>query len=256
MATLRLTLTALTTIPLVQAGDDLAALIADAAAREGVAIGAGDVVIVAQKIVSKAQGVTVDLKEITPSERAWELAEASKKDARYVEAILRESRDVVAAKPNVLITEHLSGAILANAGVDRSNVDPASGAEPILVLPRDPDKVAADLRDALTGRLGVAVGVIINDSWGRPWRLGTIGSALGLAGLAPLHDHRGKRDLFGRALDHSIEAVGDELAAAANLVMGQADEGAPAVIVRGFVREGADGRACDLQRPRDEDMFR
>lgn len=249
-----LTFLPLISIPDVRIGDDLAGTIAAAAAEDGMAIEDGDIVLVAQKIVSKAAGLVVDLAQVQPSPRAIELAASTCKDARFVEMVLRESAEIVAQREHVLITEHVSGCVLANAGIDRSNLD--GDVERILLLPRDPDGCAADLRAGLGERLGVDVGVVICDSWGRPWRMGTTGCALGVAGLAPLHDYRGRKDLFGRVLEVSVEAVADELAGAANLVMGQADEGVPVVIARGFGRFATEGRASELLRPRAEDLFR
>lgn len=243
-------------LPAVAAGDDLAALILAAVAVSHAAVRPGDVFIIAQKVVSKAAGLHVDLAGVEPSDRARELGAQTAKDPKFVEVVLRESTAVIALKPGVLITEHVAGPILANAGVDRSNVDPALGGEPVLLLPRDPDAAAAEIRDRLCAELGFEVGVIINDSWGRPWRMGTVGAALGVAGLAPLHDYRGRNDLFGRELVASVEAVADELAGAANIVMGQADEGVPVVIASGFRSLGAAGAARDLVRPKAEDLFR
>lgn len=242
-------------LPLIEAGDDLAAqLVTAAGSLPG--LKTGDVLVVAQKIVSKAAGLFADLAEIAPSRNAIALAAETGKDSRLVELILRESRAIVARKPGVLITVHVSGAVLANAGIDRSNVPPDAGKEPVLLLPRDPDGAAASLREALAMATGTDLGVIIADSWGRPWRLGTCGFALGAAGLAPLHDYRGEADLFDRANEISLEAVADELAGAASLVMGQSAEGIPAALIRGFARRKPHGQARDLLRPVEEDLFR
>jgi coenzyme F420-0:L-glutamate ligase/coenzyme F420-1:gamma-L-glutamate ligase len=231
-------------------------LIAAASVRAGLSVQAGDIILVAQKIVSKAAGLLVDLTQVKPSARALEIAARTEKDPALVEVILGESSAVVMQAPGVLITEHVSGAILANAGVDRSNVDPAFGGEPALLLPREPDAAAQTLREGLAAAFGCAVGVIITDSWGRPWRVGTTGAALGVAGVPAVHDYRGRGDLFGRELKISIEAVADELAAAGNILMGQADEASPVVIVSGFVPRGAPGAARELMRPREFDLFR
>jgi len=259
-----LSFTALEGIPNVKPADDLAGLIRAAVTRANIQVGEGDVFVLAQKIVSKAAGLIVDLARVEPSPRAQEIAAALDKDARVIELILRESRSIVTQRPplpnglgGVFITEHLSGAIMANSGVDQSNVGNADdGGERALLLPRDPDGAARKLRTALSAAFECDVAVIISDSWGRPWRLGTTGMALGLAGLAALHDYRGRRDMFGRELQVSVEAVADELAGAANIVMGQADEGRPVVLVTGFSRIRAEGKAADMLRPRAEDLFR
>ena len=251
-----LTFTPIAGVPHLSPGDDLAAVIAEAVARDGVVLEAGDVVILAQKIVSKAAGLIVDLETITASPRAIELGVTTLKDPRFVEVVLRESVAVVKAAANVLITEHICGCVVANAGVDRSNVDPRMGGEPVLLLPRDPDAAARALRAQLSAAFGCEVAVIINDSWGRPWRMGTTGAALGVAGIEALHDYRGRADLFGRELQIAIEAVADELAGAANILMGQGAEGAPVVVVRGFRSTGTGGSARDLLRPRESDLYR
>jgi coenzyme F420-0:L-glutamate ligase/coenzyme F420-1:gamma-L-glutamate ligase len=252
----QLCFTGLTSLPDVADGDDVAALILGALERERVRLASGDVVVIAQKIVSKAAGLILDLAAVTPSARAHELAEKTGKDPRFVEAVLLESLGVVATRPGVLITAHLTGAVLANAGIDRSNVDPELATEPVLLLPRDPDGEAEAIRAKLNTALGVDVAVVINDSWGRAWRMGTIGTAFGVAGMAALHDYRGRTDMFGRVLEASVEAVADEIAGAANIVMGQADERAPVVIVTGFSRLTNEGSSRELIRPAGEDLFR
>jgi len=243
-------------MPLIKAGDDVCALIADAMKVAGCELQNGDVLVVTQKIVSKAAGLVIDLADVKPSARAFEIAEIHGGDPRHIEVVLRQSRDIVVVRPNLLIAEHLCGAIMANAGVDRSNVDTAGGRDLVIILPPDPDAAARTLRDTLQARHAVGIAVILSDSWGRPWRLGTTGAALGVAGLAPLRDLRGTPDLFGAPLRHSLQAVGDELAAAANLVMGQAAESVPVVLIRGFAHESEDGAARNLLRPRDQDVFR
>lgn len=243
-------------VPLVKAGDDICAFIVSAINAAGRELEDGDVLVVTQKIVSKAAGLTIDLADIKPSARAFEIAETHGGDPRHIEVVMKQSRSIVALRPNLLIAEHLCGAIMANAGVDRSNVDPTDGRELVIILPADPDAAAQSLRDTLGARHGVEIAVILSDSWGRPWRLGTTGAALGVAGLAPLRDLRGTPDLFGAPLRHSLQAVGDELAAAANLVMGQAAEGVPAVLIRGFAHRREEGAARDLLRPRAQDVFR
>ncbi|WP_135468073.1 coenzyme F420-0:L-glutamate ligase [Crenalkalicoccus roseus] len=246
----RLELLALPGIPLVRAGDDLAALLAAALARAGAVPDARDVLVVAQKIVSKAEGRMLDLATVTPSARARTLAAAVGKDPRLVEVILSESVRVVRARPGLLIMQHRLGFVMANAGVDRSNVAAADGAERVLLLPRDPDASAAALRE----RLGLPV--VISDSFGRPWRRGTVGVAIGAAGLPALLDLRGRPDLFGRRLEVSITGFADEIAAAASLLMGQGDEAQPAVLLRGLRWDAPPAAARALVRAPEEDLFR
>jgi coenzyme F420-0:L-glutamate ligase/coenzyme F420-1:gamma-L-glutamate ligase len=251
----KLSLTALPDVPEVRQGDDLAALILAGVARAGEQLRDGDIVVLAQKIVSKAEGRYVRLADVTPSARANELAQAARKDPRVVELMLQESREVMRHRPDVIVVEHRLGFVLANAGIDASNLEPA-GDERVLLLPRDPDGSAAGLRDRLQKATGAKLGVIINDSLGRAWRNGTVGTALGASGLPTLLDLRGKPDLHGRTLRSTEVGVADEVAAAASLLMGQADEGRPIVIVRGFPYPLGDGSAQDLVRPRRLDMFR
>jgi coenzyme F420-0:L-glutamate ligase/coenzyme F420-1:gamma-L-glutamate ligase len=243
-------------IPLVREGDDLVAMIADGVARGGIVPRGGDVLVLTQKIVSKAEGRTVDLAAVNPSAEAIELAGKVQKDPRLVELILSESVRVVRARPNVLIVEHRLGFVMANAGIDQSNVTSPDDPVRALLLPRDPDGSAATLRERLLQRFGVPVAVIISDSFGRAWRRGTCGVAIGAAGLPSLMDLRGSPDLFGRALQVSITGHADEIAAAASLVMGQGAEGQPVVIVRGLSWRGPDNPASELVRTAAEDMFR
>ena len=249
-------LVALDRVPLVRPGDDLAALLGDALDRGEIAPRAGDVLVVAQKIVSKAEGRYVDLATVEPSPRALALAREIEKDARFVEIILQESRRVVRHRPGVLIVEHRLGYVMANAGIDRSNIDPAAGDEPVLLLPRDPDASAAALHVRFAARFGVTMGVIVSDSFGRAWRRGTVGIALGAAGLPSLVDLRGRADLYGRLLQVSEAGYADEIAAAASLLMGQADEGVPAVMVRGLGWSAPAAPAAQLVRAEAEDLFR
>lgn len=252
----RLSLCAVPDIPLVRPGDDLPALLIAALEAAELRPGAGDILVVAQKIMSKAQGRYVDLAAVVPSAKAEELGRIVDKDPRLVEVILGESKRVLRTAPGVLIVEHRLGYVMANAGVDRSNVAPGAGREPVLLLPEDPDGTAETLRVALTARFGVPVGVIINDSFGRPWRRGTVGVALGAAGVKSLHDLRGNPDLYGRVLQVSESAFADEVAAAASLVMGQGDEGTPAVLVLGLASAAVTSPASELIRPEHEDLFR
>jgi coenzyme F420-0:L-glutamate ligase/coenzyme F420-1:gamma-L-glutamate ligase len=251
----RLELIALPDFPLVKAGDDLATLVLEGLARAGRALAAGDVVVLAQKIVSKAEGRLVDLATITPSPEALTVAEEVRKDPRLVELVLRESRRIVRKGPNVLIVEHRLGLIMANAGIDQSNVSEANR-EVALLLPENPDASAERLRAALFVAAGVEIAVVINDSFGRPWRRGTVGVAIGAAGLPSLVDRRDEPDLFGRALQVTMIAYADEIAASASLLMGQADEGTPVVLLRGLRWSAAANPASHLLRPAGEDLFR
>ncbi len=250
-------LIALSDLPLIKPGDDLAALLAAALERRiGKLLAAGDVLVVAQKIVSKAEGRYVDLARVEPGAEAERLARETEKDARLVQVILNESRRVVRHAPGVVIVEHRLGYVMANAGIDRSNIDPAMGKEPVLLLPRDPDASAAALRDQLAAHFGIAPAVIVSDSFGRAWRSGTCGIALGAAGLPALRDMRGHPDLYGRALRVTEIGYADEIAAAASLLMGQADEALPAVLVRGLLWSAPSLPARALIRAADEDLFR
>jgi coenzyme F420-0:L-glutamate ligase / coenzyme F420-1:gamma-L-glutamate ligase len=251
-----ITLTPVPDIPMIRPGDDLARLISAACEKSGLAPADGDILVVAQKIVSKAQGRYVDLAKIRPSPRAVSLASEVDKDPRLVEVILSESRRVVRKRPGVLIVEHRLGFIMANAGVDRSNIEADIAAEPVLLLPRDPDASAAELHERLAAHFGKRFAVIITDSWGRAWRQGTVGVALGVAGLPALLDLRGRPDLFGRELRVTQIGFADEIASAASLVMGQADEGRPAVLVRGLTWSEPPAPGAALIRPAEEDLFR
>lgn len=252
----RIELIGLQGIPQVAPGDDLAALILQALRESNQALHEGDIVVVAQKIVSKAEGRRVDLRGITPTARARELAARSGKDPRLVELILSQSREVLRALPGSVIVVHLRGWIMANAGIDQSNLEGNSGDDFALLLPDDPDASAAALRDAIAQRTGRRVGVIVNDSFGRPWRQGVVGTALGVAGWPALIDRRGAPDLYGRPLTRTIIGHADEIAAAASLVQGQSDEGRPVVVVRGVQAGPGEGCGQDLIRPAGQDLFR
>jgi coenzyme F420-0:L-glutamate ligase/coenzyme F420-1:gamma-L-glutamate ligase len=212
------------------------------------------VVAFAQKVVSKAEGRHIDLATVTPTLRALELAAVVQKDPRLVELVLRESRRVVRAAKDVLIVEHRLGLIMANAGIDQSNVSGSS--ESALLLPEDPDRSAQALREDLLKRTGCSVAVLVTDSFGRPWRLGTTGVAIGAAGIASVLDLRGTPDMFGRTLRVSVVGHADEIAAAASLVMGQGAERRPVVIVRGLAETALHTPAKSLLRPPGEDLFR
>lgn len=253
MSARRLTLVGLDRIGDIAAGDDLAAILLDALTAAGEVLQPGDVIALAQKIVSKAEGRSVRLADVTPSPRAEELASVTGKDSRLCELLLRETHHVVRQREGLVVVEDTRGMVLANAGIDASNV--AADGESVLLLPEDPDASARALREALHHRTGVAPAVVVIDSIGRAWRQGTIGTAIGLAGMPALLDLRGKPDMHGRLLETSELGLADEVASAASLLMGQADERCPAVLLRGLDLTG-DGAARDLVRPRDRDMFR
>ncbi len=234
-------------------GDDPAAMVLDAVERQGSPLTPGDVVVVAQKIVSKAEGAVVDLEKVTPSERAIELAETVRKDPRLVEVILQQSERIVRAAPGVLVTETIHGLVCANAGVDNSN---SAVPSQVITLPRDPDGSARAIRATLESRVGFPVGVIVSDSFGRPWREGSTNVAVGVAGIEPLDDARGRADDHGRTLQGTVVAVADEIASAAQLVMGEFG-GVPAAIVRGLqIKMSDSGSARSLQRSPESDLFR
>jgi coenzyme F420-0:L-glutamate ligase / coenzyme F420-1:gamma-L-glutamate ligase len=251
-----LSLTALEGLPEVTRGMALAPLIAAALERQALAVRNEDVLLVCQKIVSKSEGRFVDLDTIEVSPRAQELASRCGKDARLVEIILRESTEVVRCAPQVLIVRHRLGLVMANAGVDQSNVPDSEST--VLLLPHDPDGSARSLRAALSQLLGAGPAVVITDTFGRPWRQGVCGTAIGSAGIVTLLDRRGEDDRFGRKLKVTQTPVADQLAGAATLVMGEGAEGRPVVLARGLPaawrRESA--RAADLLRPIAEDLFR
>ncbi len=246
-----LSLIALPGIPLVRAGDDLARLLGDALDVAGIAPQPGDVLVLAQKIVSKGEGRQVALADITPSPAAIDLAARANKDPRVVELILSESSEVMRVRPGVIIVRHRLGLVLANAGIDHSNVDRDGE---VLLLPRDPDASCAALRAQLRERTGIDIATVIIDSLGRAWRYGTLGTAIGASGLPGLLNLRGRSDLFGRPLQTSELGYADEIAAAASLLMGQAGEGRPAVLLRGLASI-RDGSAAELIRDRALDLF-
>ena len=243
-------------LPAIRPGDQLATLVVERLRAAELGLQDDDVVVFAQKIVSKSEGRIVDLATIVASARAETIARTAEKDPRLVELILSESRRVVRCAKNVLIVEHRLGFVMANAGVDQSNVGADPGRELALLLPRDPDGSATRLRADFARLTGRDVAVVINDSFGRPWRTGTVGIAIGCAGLPSLIDMRGEADLFGRRLRVTVIGHADEIAAAASLVMGQADEARPVVVVRGIARTRPPQPAAALVRPSGEDLFR
>jgi coenzyme F420-0:L-glutamate ligase/coenzyme F420-1:gamma-L-glutamate ligase len=242
-------------LPLVREGDDLAGLIVHAFERQG-AWRTGDIVVVAQKVVSKVEGRVVRLEDVSPSERAVELGRASEKDPRLVELILSESREVLRVRPGLILVEDRRGFICANAGIDRSNIQQEKAGEWVALLPEDPDASAARLREKMCELTGCSIGLIINDSHGRAFREGTVGVSIGLAGIPALSDRRGDQDLTGYVLQHTVIGIADEIAAAASILMGPAAEGVPAVVVRGLELPEAQASAKEMQRPKEKDLFR
>ena len=262
-----LTFTPLPKIPLIRTGDDLTEIILNSIQSAKVNLEDGDIIVLAQKIVSKAEGRLVNLATIKPSKEASELATRSQKDPRLAELILRESKSILRVRPGTVIVEHRLGFVCANAGIDHSNVQPGEPANPdeksvgmaedwVLLLPENPDRSCLEIRRKIKLATGNRVGVMIIDSHGRAWRLGTIGMAIGLSGLPGLVDKRGWQDLFGYRLKITVVAAADELAAAASLVMGEAAEGTPAVHVRGFPYPLREGSLKELLRPQANDLFR
>jgi coenzyme F420-0:L-glutamate ligase/coenzyme F420-1:gamma-L-glutamate ligase len=252
----RVSIIGLPGVPMVQPGDNLGALAISALVDADIAPEPGDVLVVAQKIVSKAEDRFVDVATVKPSARAAKLAASTGKDPRFVQVVLSESKRIVRHRENLIIAEHKRGWVMANAGIDHSNVAPSGERERVLLLPADPDASARALREQLVAAYGVPIAVIVSDSFGRPWRRGTVGIALGAAGLPAIIDWRGHPDLFGRALEVTETGFADEIAAAASLVMGQADEAMPMVLVRGLTWTAPEADAAALVRPPEHDLFR
>jgi coenzyme F420-0:L-glutamate ligase/coenzyme F420-1:gamma-L-glutamate ligase len=241
-------------LPLIKNGDNLGKMIVEAAKNQGTPIQPGDVVVVTHVAVSKSEGKIVNLDTVKPSEKALEIAKQTSKDPALVEVILQETKDIVRIGQNSIITETCSGTICANAGVDRSNV---AGERNVVPLPKNPNASAEGIRTEIKRLCGADVAVIVSDTHGRPFRLGEINVAVGTAGFKPIRDRRGEKDLFGYVLKIKQTAIADELASAAELVMGQAGEGIPAAIVRGYSYQTVeDSSAVMLIRPKEKDLFR
>lgn len=249
-----LTLKALAGIPVVKPGDDLPRIILEALARSGETLVNGDALAVTSKIVSKSEGRFVRLDDVTPSERANELSAMTGKDARLVELNLRESVEISRTAPMIMVTRHRLGFVSANAGIDQSNVD--GGDTTVLLLPIDPDESARRIRDAIQQATGVKVGIVITDSHGRPFRLGNVGVAIGVAGMPALVDLRGQTDMFGRVLRVSVQGYADMVASAACLLTGEGAEGLPVVLVRGLNYPDIDGRATEINRPPETSLYK
>lgn len=252
----QLTLTALPNIPLVMRGDDLAMIILRGLHDARIELQDGDVLVLAQKIVSKSEGRMVRLRDVTPSSHAIELAQQSNKDARFCEVVLWDTREVLRVRDGLIVVETNHGWVCANAGIDRSNVAPHDDEEWVLRLPEDADRSARELRERLRALTSHDVGIIIDDTHGRAWRNGAIGVAIGVAGLPAVEDLRGKPDLFGYHLQVTTIGLADQIASAASLVQGQADEGQPIVHVRGVPKSQRDGSAREIVRTKEQDLFR
>lgn len=250
----QLVLTTLPNIPLVQRGDDLLRIILQGLKDADITLEPHDVLVLASKIVSKAEGMVVRLEDVKPSDRAIEYAAATNKDAREVELVLQQTVQVVRWRKGLMLTRHRLGFVSANAGIDRSNVQEGA-AEYVLLLPEDPDGTARRMRAGIADATGADVGVILADSHGRPYRLGTVGIAIGAAGLPAVEDWRGRADLFGYTLKHTDVGLADMLASAASILFGQASEATPIVHVRGAAWQGASGSAQDLVRSEEQDLF-
>jgi coenzyme F420-0:L-glutamate ligase/coenzyme F420-1:gamma-L-glutamate ligase len=241
-------------LPLIKRGDDLAELICNAAEKQNIPIQEKDVLVITHVAVSKAEGNVVNLDDVSPSERAKEIAQRTEKEPALVEVILRETKEIVRMRPNSLITETKSGIVCANAGVDRSNIE---GERNIVLLPKDANMSAQKIREKIMELTGYDVAVIVSDTHGRPFRMGEINVAIGVAGIKPIRDRRGEKDLFGYVLKIKQTAVADELASAAELVIGQADEGIPVAIIRGYKYQATENAsATELTRPKEKDLFR
>lgn len=252
-----LILTPLPGLPIIKPGDDLADLIIEAIKRSQIELTRGDILVIAQKVISKSEDRFVNLASVSPSQKAAELARKIDKDARLIELIIQESKSILRYRPGTIIVEHRLGFICANAGIDHSNVSPEGESDDwVLLLPEDPDRSADLIRRKLEELCSQQIGVLVIDSHGRAWRLGTVGVAIGLSGIPGLEDLRGDPDMFDRTLRVTQVGAADELAAAASLVMGQAAEGTPVIHVRGFPFPLREGTLQELIRPEDEDMFR
>ncbi len=252
-----ISLFATTGFPMVEKKDDLSNLVLTCLDRNEISIETNDIIAIAQKIVSKAEGRLMKLSDVKSTQKALRLAKQANKDPRLVELILQESNEILRVSDGVIIVEHRLGHVLANAGIDRSNIKSANQEEMVLLLPINPDQSAEKIRNDIKKKIGVNVGVIITDSMGRAWRLGTIGHAIGSAGIKTIMDLRYKAtDLFDRELQVTCIAWADQLAAAASLTMGETNEGTPVVIIKGIETPSEEGSARDLIRSKEEDLFR
>ncbi len=241
-------------VPLIAKGDRIGEILADSAEKQGTPLEERDIIIITHKIVSKAEGQNLNLDTVSPSEQAKQIAQKTRKDPALVEVVLRETKEIIRIGPNSIITENKNGAISANAGIDKSNVE---GERNVVLLPKEPDKSAQEIRADIKRLTNHEVAVIISDTNGRPLRMGEINVAIGVAGIKATRDRRGEKDLFGYVLRIKQTAVADELASAAELVIGQASEGIPAAIIRGYPYKTVEkASAKELARPKEADLFR
>lgn len=250
------TFKALKNFPFVTEGDDLADLINQSLDKNGISLAHGDALVIAQKVVSKAEGRLVFLNDVVVSDKARELAVLTGKDPRLVELILREAKSIIRVREGIIVAEHRNGYIMANAGIDRSNIELEESNQSVLLLPEDANKSAKALREKLGTVSGISPAIIINDSVGRAWRNGTTGMALGVSGFDPLWDQVGEKDLFGNVLEVTQPAIADELASGASFVMGQASQGQPIIHISGCDLRESDSDGSSLLRPKIEDLFR
>ena len=257
LAISKLEVSALNHVPSIKQGDDIAEIILKSMHKDSLQLEDNDIVVIAQKIISKAEGCLVDLESIAASSESIQIAERTDKDPRLVELIIQESKEIIRIEKGVIIVEHRLGHILANAGIDQSNIDHKRGKETVLLLPKNPNQSAKKIKEHIENQTSKTIGVIITDSMGRPWRLGTIGHAIGSSGVKTIVDLRQKgTDLFGRELQTTVIGLADQIASAATLIMGESNEGKPIVLVKGIDMPSDSDTVDDLIRPKEEDLFR
>ena len=257
LAISKLEVSALNHVPSIKESDDIAEIILKSMLKDSIELEDNDIVVIAQKIISKAEGCLIDLKSIAPSSKSVQIAEKADKDPRLVELILQESKEIIKIEKGVIIIEHRLGHVLANAGIDQSNIDHKPSTETVLLLPKNPNKSAKKIKEYIENQTGKTIGVIITDSIGRAWRLGTIGHAIGASGVKTIVDLRQKgTDLFGRELQTTVIGLADQIASAAMLIMGESNEGKPIVLVKGIDMPSDSDTVDDLIRPKEEDLFR
>ena len=257
LAISKLEVSALNHVPSIKKGDDIAEIILKSLHKDSLQLKDNDIVVIAQKIISKAEGCLVDLESIAASSESIQIAERTDKDPRLVELIIQESKEIIRIEKGVIIAEHRLGHILANAGIDQSNIDHKLGKETVLLLPKNPNRSAKKIKEQIENQTSKTIGVIITDSMGRPWRLGTIGHAIGSSGVKTIVDLRQKgTDLFDRKLQTTVIGLADQIASAATLIMGESNEGKPIVLVKGIDMPSDSDTVDDLIRPKEEDLFR